>query len=236
MTKHPETLHIMSYNVHQCVGRDRFKDPSRIAKIIAEVQPDLVGLQEVDSQFNSDHEHHYQMEYLAKATGFEAVSGPTISRHGGDYGNVLLSRWPVLETRRLDLTVHGREPRGALDVDIAVGDVKVRVIVTHFGLRGFERRAQVKRLLSFIANSHHSPIIVMGDINEWARYSRTSRALHGSLGKTPSPRTFPASFPMLALDRILVYPKHALQHLAVHRSPLTRIASDHLPLTAIIRL
>ena len=84
-----------------------------------------------------------QMQYLAATLGHHAVAGPTLLRPDGHYGNALLTRRPVLDVRHVDLTVYRREPRAALDVDLDIDGVAVRVIVTHLGLLPGERRTQV---------------------------------------------------------------------------------------------
>jgi endonuclease/exonuclease/phosphatase family metal-dependent hydrolase len=72
----------------------------------------------------------------------------------------------------------------------------------------------------------------MGDLNEWYLWGPTLRWLHAHFQETPSPATFPTRFPLFALDRIWVKPRRLLRQLTVHRTPLARIASDHLPVTA----
>ena len=84
---------------------------------------------------------------LVGGTGFAAVAGWTCRRGGCDYGNVVLSRFPIVAAHRLDLTVRGREPRGALDVVASTPHGALRVIGTHLGLWPGERRAQVRKLL-----------------------------------------------------------------------------------------
>jgi endonuclease/exonuclease/phosphatase family metal-dependent hydrolase len=76
----------------------------------------------------------------------------------------------------------------------------------------------------------------MGDLNEWFPPGRPARWLHRHFGWGPAPPTFPSTFPLFALDRILVRPPAALVELRVLRSPQARIASDHLPLRATIAL
>ena len=110
----------------------------------------------------------------------------------------------------------------------------MRVIVTHLGLRPGERRFQVRRLLDVLTLEGDRLTIVMGDINEWLPGSRPLRWLHGRLGRAPALRTFPSFLPLLALDRIWVWPRKALQGIDVHDTPAARIASDHLPIKAII--
>src|SRR5690606_25634562 len=43
-----ETLRVMTYNVHSCIGMDGKLDPERIARVIARARPDVVALQELD--------------------------------------------------------------------------------------------------------------------------------------------------------------------------------------------
>lgn len=227
---------VASYNIHQCRGMDGRRDVKRIAAVIGELDCDAIGLQEVDSRAGP-HEDSMQLEALARATGMEAFAGSTILRHDGDYGNALLTRRPVLAVRRHDLSFVGREPRGALDVDIDVDGHRVRVIVTHLGLRPAERRYQVKLLLKLLHPNEPGEIVVaMGDINEWLPVGRPLRWLHGLLGCPPSQRTFPTACPIFALDRVWVRPQASLIDLRTYASKLARVASDHFPLKAVISL
>jgi endonuclease/exonuclease/phosphatase family metal-dependent hydrolase len=176
------------------------------------------------------------MERLADASGFHPIPGPTILRHDGHYGNALLTGRRAKQIRRIDLSHPGREPRGAIDVDLDIDGASVRVIVTHLGLRPRERRFQVKRLLDALTLEGGRLTVVMGDINEWLPGSRPLRWLHGRLGRAPAVRTFPSFLPLLALDRIWVWPRKALRAIGVHGTPAARIASDHLPVLASIDL
>lgn len=81
---------VASYNIHQCVGTDGRRDAERIAAVIRDLDCDAIGLQEVDSRAGP-HADSMQLGYLACATGMDALAGPTILRHDGDYGNALLS-------------------------------------------------------------------------------------------------------------------------------------------------
>jgi endonuclease/exonuclease/phosphatase family metal-dependent hydrolase len=73
-------------------------------------------------------------------------------------------------------------------------------------------------------------------LNEWFLWGRPLRWLHAVFRDTPSPATFPSGRPVFALDRLWVRPRAMLGTLAVHRSATARIASDHLPLVATLRL
>ena len=229
-------LCVASYNIHGCRGIDRRREPARVAQVIRELQCDVVGLQEVDSR-GGPHAHSMQLDYLARETEMQAVAGATILRHDGDYGNALLTRLPVRDVRRHDFTFHRREPRGALDVELELPGTTVRVLVTHLGLKPKERRFQVQKLMKLLANADGEQlIVVLGDINEWLPISRPLRWLHGLLGKPPWQRTFPVWFPLFALDRVWVRPRSAIVRIRSHRSRISRLASDHLPIKASISL
>ena len=218
-------LRIASYNVHGCIGTDGRKDAARIAAVIRELACDTVGLQEVD----------YRLDYIAGRLGMQAVPGLTLVRHDGHFGNALLTRRKVLEVRRLELGYGRREPRNALDVDLDVSGQRLRVIVTHLGLFAAERRWQVKKLLDLLRHTPaHERVIVLGDINEWLPLSRPVRWMNSLLGRSVAERSFPSRWPLLALDRVWVRPRPALLALKAHRSPLATVASDHLPVKAIV--
>ena len=221
-------MRIATWNIHGGIGRDRRYDIARIASVLREIDADVVGLQEVASL-------ELQGEFLTElkgALGCEVVCGPTLTRRGYDFGNALLSRHPVRHVMRLDLSLPRCEPRAAIDVILDVRGATVRVMVTHLGLRPYERREQVKRILEVMEREGDVPTVLMGDVNEWYLWGRPLRWLHAHFGSPPTRATFPSRSPMLALDRIWVQPAPALAALRVHRSRTARVASDHLPLVA----
>ncbi len=228
----PDVLHIASYNIHRCVGTDLRCDAARVAQVIRELDCDTIGLQEVDSR-PSERSDSMQLDYLAKATGMQAVPGSTLIRHDGEYGNALLTRRRILDVKRHDLSYGRYEPRGALEVDLEVHGMPMRVFVMHLGLMPSERRFQMRKVLEELRRiPQHEPVVVLGDINEWLPLGRPLRWLHNLLGKPPWQRTFPVWAPMFALDRVWVRPVGSLLDFSVHRSPASRRASDHFPVTA----
>ena len=220
---------IATWNIHGAVGWDRRRDPRRIAAVLKEMDADLIGLQEVDTRHRISG-RRCPLEAIADEAGYHAVCGPTLYGRHGHYGNALLSRRAPRNVRYLDLSVRGREPRCALDVDLALGDgTECRVVVTHLGLRSKERHEQVQRLVSALDDGRELPLVVLGDINEWRRTSRALGLLNTHLGAAPKVRTFPSFRPLVALDRIWVRPHAGLRDVRVHGSALARQASDHLP-------
>jgi endonuclease/exonuclease/phosphatase family metal-dependent hydrolase len=225
-------IRVASYNVHGGVGNDGRFRPERIAAVIAELGADVVGLQEVrlgEGPFG-------MIGRLGEGAGMQSVPGPTLtSPSHGEFGNALLTRHKVVSARQLDLGVAGREPRGALDVVLDCG-FPLRVLATHLGLRPWERREQVAKLLEALTEDEGvqgtMTTVLLGDINEWFLWGRPVRWLHAHFRSLPARRTYPSQWPVLALDRIWAKPFGVVRRVRAHRSPAARVASDHLPLVA----
>jgi endonuclease/exonuclease/phosphatase family metal-dependent hydrolase len=229
-------LVVASYNIHRGVGLDRRRDLERIAGVIAETEADVVGLQEVvraPGLPDAD-----QAAYLAARLGMTLVRGEVRAFGNGAYGNAVLTRLPVLGTTRCDLSHGRREPRGALRVDLDARGAALHVFNCHFGLAFGERRAQTALLGEFLRRSRGvGARVVMGDFNEWHR-GPVTRALRREFASPMRRlgRTHPALFPLFKLDRIYWDVDLEGDELHVHRSRLARLASDHLPVVARLRL
>lgn len=225
-------LRALTYNIHGCRGTDGIEDPSRILRVLETANADVVALQEVHQRSQADREF---LQTLARQSTYHFAFGPTLRRPEGDeYGNVLLSRWPLECVVRLDLSVADREPRGAI---IAVANTPhgaVTLAATHLGLRPHERRIQVNRLLDHARSTSTPRALLLGDFNEWFLWGRPLRRLHRHFGAAPAVRSFPSRFPLFCLDRIWVRPRSALRRIAAVRTPQSKIASDHLPVLAEI--
>lgn len=226
----PWPLTVATYNIHGAVGTDGRLAPQRIADVLQEIDADVIALQEVPLGGGG---RASVLDLLREATGFHAVEGPTEDRPERRYGNAVLSRYPVMASRTIDLSFGSREPRGALDADIDCHGHPLRVIATHLGLRPAERRHQIRRLLQAF-DTDRMPVILTGDLNEWFVWGRPLRWLVSHFEPVPAPRTFPSRLPVFALDRLWISPRHRLVQVQVHATPLARVASDHLPLIARI--
>ncbi len=224
-------LRLATWNIHQAIGTDRRRDLSRIGAVIRAMNPDLIGLQEVDNRVAAEGD---DLARLQEMTGLTVVAGPTMLRGTGDYGNALLTRLPVLSVERHDLSVGKREPRGLLVAHLDWRGEELQVAVTHLGLRTGERRFQVRRLIACLTQDNGAPLVLMGDFNEWLFWGRPLRWLHRHFGYVQSPATFPARRPLLRLDHILTDPPRRLTPPVTFKNPLSLRASDHLPLFAVL--
>jgi endonuclease/exonuclease/phosphatase family metal-dependent hydrolase len=230
---------IATYNVHKCRGVDGRVHPGRIARVLEELHADIVCLQEVVSHEGGARADH-QADYLAGRLGLIGAMGETRKHRGGVYGNLTLSRSDFKLVRPIDLTIGAREQRVALRTDIRLGGHVLHIFNVHLGTAVRERRQQAMRLVDrdlLRAIDISGPRMVLGDFNEWIRglVTKTLVAefhltdLHAHLTRA---RSYPALLPMLHLDHI--YFDHHLQveKAFFHRSRLSMIASDHLPLVA----
>src|SRR5579862_1219892 len=192
-------LRIVTYNIHGCVGVDRRYDPARIAGVLREIDADILCLQEVDPRDAGGD----QAAYLATATGRNLVVAAA-ARGCARFANAILTRFPPLATRAIDLAIPGHQPRCAIDVDLMVGHRILRVVATHFGLHASERRLQAYRLMKALASG--SPVadavVLVGDLNEWRGRAGDARRYPGlSLAACPPCLRSPAGGRNARLDR-----------------------------------
>lgn len=226
-------MRIATYNIHRAVGADGRQDPTRIARVLEEIDADVVALQEV--AYRAGQSGHL-LEYLGEQMQAHVIEGMTMYDERGHYGNAVLTRLPTTAIDRLDISVPHREPRGAIDVTMKVQSMEVQVIATHLGLRPKERRDQIKALLPRFDAAHAEVKVLLGDLNEWFLWGRPLRWLHRVFGDVPAPATFPARRPFLALDRLWVDPGSVVNGIRAHASAVARTASDHLPVVADLDL
>ncbi|HBV20966.1 MAG TPA: endonuclease [Nitrosomonas sp.] len=230
-SKRPEitSLTLATYNIHRCIGTDGKFKPARIIEVIKQLDADVIALQEVETVREEGLD---LLAQLSRQTGMQAVAGTTMFSDTADYGNALLTRLDIEEIQREDISIQGREPRGAICIKTKLANKDIRVIATHLGLLPSERRAQVKQLLKMLEQNATDISVLMGDLNEWFLWGRPLRWLHKHFDKNLAIPTFPSRFPILALDRIWVEPQSCLQTVTRYNNQITKKASDHLPLKA----
>ncbi len=230
-------ISVASYNVHKCVGSDGVFDPKRVADVLLELDADIVALQEADMRFGT-RAGVLDLKKLHDVSGYRALPaiGSKAASHGW-HGNVILYREGVVgKVSRLDLP--GLEPRGAVVVDLTLAKGSLRVIAAHLGLLRRSRTQQVTMIIEAAQPADGHPVIVLGDMNEWRLGRRSALTMFdphfGPMDRQVA--SFPAAFPLWSLDRILVSANITVHDLEAHASPLAQLASDHLPVKAIIEI
>ncbi len=231
-------IKVVTYNIHKCRGLDRRVRPERIVDVLQEIDADVIALQEVVSVEGRSPEEN-QARFIADSLGLDYRLGETRKLNGGAYGNVILSRLPIVSTCNYDLSQPGREERGCLRADLQLRkNLTLHFYNIHLGCAYLERRRQARQLLDGdMLNGHGGLRIVLGDFNEWTRglttkllsrhFECVDARLH--LGRS---RTYPGFMPFLHLDHVYFDSSLKLESAALHRSRRALIASDHLPIFA----
>lgn len=228
-------LTVASYNIHKGVGTDRRFDIRRITAVIAEIGAEIIALQEVDRRFG-DRAGLLELEALNLHLQLVHEPVPGGGASHGWHGNLLLTRDGTVEEVH-HMALPGLEPRGAVITDLAIKGRKLRVIAAHFGLLPASRRLQARAILSRLADLAPRPTLLMGDLNEWRSDAGASlAALTSHFHSAPTVRSFPSRFPLAPLDRIMAGHGGEVHAMEVHDTPLSRRASDHLPVKARLRL
>jgi len=238
-----KTLRVLTYNVHSCVGTDRKLDPARIADVIAGCKPDIVGLQELDVGRKRTGAID-QADTIASFLKMKALFHPAFHKAEEKYGDAILTALPMRTCKVGALPSIG-EPRGAIWTEIMVDGKPFHVFNTHLGLRRRERMAQVATLLGSAWLGHpecrNENRILIGDFNAVpasSGYRQLARELDDvwKLAQKRPRATFPSRYPMLRLDHVFLAGDMTVGDAHVISTPLSRIASDHLPLSAEIEL
>ncbi len=225
---------VATYNVHQWTGSDGVYDPDRVIDVINRLNCEIIALQE--AFFPNDGSGAFGPEYLTERTGLKTICAPTLFKTNGSFGNVLLTRFPVSEVRKVDLSYNGSEPRCAVTADLTAHGHRIRVIATHLGLGPRERGAQIDRILDLVDTAAAKVTVLLGDFNLWMRRSPGFQRIRETFGKSAFPASFPSRYPILALDRIWVYPAEVVESITAHSTVYSDVASDHIPVRAIIKL
>lgn len=242
MTPRAPTLHVATYNVHGCVGTDGRRSEARVAEVIANLSADVVGLQELDlGRARSGGIDQARM--IAEQLDWNFIFHPALRRGDEQYGNAILSRYPLTMHRACELPGRGswycRETRIALWTEVESELGRVQIVNTHFGLGREERFRQAQLLMTdewLGGISNTTPLILLGDFNSVAG-GRTHRLLAQRWSDVRSTvqellRTFPTRYPIAAVDHIFINAALKAAQTRVHRDALTRVASDHYPLLA----
>ena len=241
-------LRVATYNVRACLGRDGRRSEERVAKVIAALEVDVIGLQELDR--TRDRSGHVdQTGVLAEMLGWHGYFQPALRMGDEEYGDAILSRYPMRVRQARELpSVRTRvcpESRAAIWVEIETPRGKVHIINTHLGIGRRERMMQIELLLGPDWLGRIEPresLVLLGDFNSlpgsppFELLARRLRDVRTFVSPPPPLRTFPTRFPLLALDHIFINDRLAANSVAVVRNAETRVASDHFPVVADLRI
>lgn len=225
-------LRLASYNVHKCLGVDGRRLPGRVLDVVNAVEADVVALQEADRRLGQ-RPAALPRRLVEAHSDFLPVEhegwGPSLGFHG----NAVLLRRGFEPHAVVELHLPGFEPRGALLVEAARGNERLRVVAVHLGLRRRDRIRQIAAIRAALAARDEMPTAILGDFNEWSRL-KGLEGLGGYEVLAPG-KSFHALHPLGHLDRIALGEGLALTDAGVHETQLSRRASDHLPVWAEVR-
>lgn len=226
------SIRALTWNVHGFVGSSGEYSHDAIMKAVRSLDADIVSLQEVDERHGSSKE---RASFIRLRDAFASYSAEarTICTPDGDYGHILMSRWPMKDRHCIDLRVSSREPRMAISTKIESPGGVVHVLSTHLGLSARERRNQLALLREHIEPVKTSAAIILGDFNEWRRIGAATRALCPPSEVAARLPSFPSRRPVFALDRI--WCRAPLVPVASKVAIEYRSLSDHLAVVADLR-
>jgi endonuclease/exonuclease/phosphatase family metal-dependent hydrolase len=239
VTHGPTSLRIATYNIHRCRGLDGRTRPERIIGVLKSVDADVIALQEV---VGAGPRGGGQAEEIGAGLGMGWIMSSVRLLRGHQFGNVVLSRFPIAQHVEHDLSWKTCEPRRLQRVDVALSGTALHVYNVHLGTALLERRHQAERLATIVTDRHvPGPKIVLGDFNEWMKGLVTS-TLNARMNSVDLShflkhrRTYPGVFPLLNLDHIYHAGPVEIVGVEVPRTRLSLVASDHVPLVADIRV
>ena len=221
------SLRLMSYNIRHGAGMDDVIDLNRQAGVIRDAQPDVVGLQEVDSCVKRSSYVH-QAAVLAKSLGMYSTFGPAIPLTGGKYGVAILSKEKPLSHRNIPLP--GKEKRTLLVCEFQ----EYVFACTHLDLEESNRLTSLNIILEEAAN-WDKPFFICGDWNDVPNSTLITKmkknfTFLNNISNTSPNFTFPAGTPTKLIDYLASYGRvvKSVRNRKVINEPE---ASDHRPIS-----
>lgn len=233
-------LRVMSYNIHVGVGMDKQLDLQRIADVINEQHPDLVGLQEVDRGVKRT-QGIDEIAELARLTKMEYAFAHNLDYQGGQYGVAILSRFPILKTdHRVYKNKREAERRGMIRIEVKIGSRTVSFVTTHLDYQYEDGRVfEAEQMLDFL-KPQPGPMILVGDFNvepNGESYQLVSKQFRDVWLETKTKEaglSYPADRPVKRIDYIMFRPKERIR--ATRAWTVNTLASDHVPVVADLEL
>lgn len=225
---------VTTYNVHRGRGPFGLFRPSRIAAVLAEIRPDLIALQEAQHYLRRGRDM-LDFQAIHRELGLIPLRVQGCPGQSGWRSNVVLVRSDARITLGpLGLRLGGLEPRGGIVAELDLGEGPFRLLACHLSIGAARRDLQAAQLLEAAQTGSGAdlPTLLLGDLNEWRQDRSALAVLRPAFGPCVSPPGFPSFRPVLSLDHILSQPSGLLRDLKTHDTPMSRRASDHLPLMA----
>ena len=224
-------IKVASYNIHKAIGRDRKRSPARILAVLAELDADVVVLQEADMRFGS-RQSVLPPSLIAQHSPYRPVALGAAAGSLGWHGNAVLVREGATISGVTRITLPAIEPRGSVVVELDLKGHQIRIVGMHLDLSGLRRAAQARAIVGKLSALPPLPTVVVGDTNEWRSAGRSLKVLHTAFESAHTGPSFPAARPLLRLDRMMVDASFRILQSGVHTTVVARDASDHLPIWA----
>jgi endonuclease/exonuclease/phosphatase family metal-dependent hydrolase len=226
---------VLTYNIHHGAGTDGKYDLSRVADVIKKSGADLVALQEVDRKTNRTKDD--QPAELARMTGFHPAFGKAMDFGGGEYGDLVLSRYPItkVEVHALPFTEGGKhEPRCLVVAHIETPKGTIRFASTHLDHVGGEndRLAQASAIIEKLKDGK-LPTLICGDFNCPPKSEPIQNMLKHWQDMTGDAPTCPSEKPKNKIDYIFASGQFKSLQNEVINDPVT---SDHRPVRAVLEM
>jgi endonuclease/exonuclease/phosphatase family metal-dependent hydrolase len=234
---------LISFNIHKGFNLLNTKNTlSLLKEAIKNSKVDIVLLQELCGQHRETQE--VQLEYLADTVWHHHAYGKNAVFKEGHHGNAILSNYPIIQSKNINLTVHQLEQRGLLHALITIpeSNQNIHLLNLHINLFGFHRHLQVQKIIRYIEDEIPAgePIIVAGDFNDWtkelqhyffkAHFSEAFLEHHKHFAVT-----FPSFAPILSLDRMFYRNITCIESSILAGSTWSEL-SDHLAIKGTFRL
>jgi endonuclease/exonuclease/phosphatase family metal-dependent hydrolase len=235
-----KTLRVMTYNIHVGVGMDKKLDLERIADVINNEHPDLVGLQEVDRAVKRTELRDEILE-LAKLTGMDFAFAHNLDFQGGQYGVAILSRLDIqkIDHRKYE-NMREAERRGMIRVEVKLANRTINFVTTHLDYQhDDERLHETEQMLRFLQNVK-GPLIVVGDFNDapegnaYKLMQTKFKDAWTTTNTTDEGLSYPADTPTKRIDYVFTRQSDRIR--ATKAWVVDTLASDHRPVVVDLEL
>ncbi len=230
-------LRILTYNIHKGVSwKIPLSSIQRIQTQIQHLEADIIFLQEVrGSQYKM-----IQPEYCP-----HYAYGKNVVYSKGHHGNAIYSKYPIIFSNNLDISMHRLEHRGLLHsvIQLPKNSQPLHLLCTHLGLFAKGRLKQLEMIMQYVNDNIpvNAPIILGGDFNDWKEHA--TNKLIKSLDFQEAflniyqsyAKTYPAWKPTFKLDRLYFrgFNVNYANSLSLHP---WRNLSDHIALEVSLKL